>query len=342
VTNTDVAGGQEYELAAARRNRSLIAFGIRIGLGVGFLGLFLWLYGLGRIAQSLARERPIYFIATIALYLAGQVMSAYRWLLLARLNGLAGRAREYLTYYFIGMFTNLFVPGLIGGDAARAAYLGLRHRRMGEAVASVVADRGVGLIALFWFAAIAALTVSSVRLPPTMVNVAVAIGVVSLLGYLAAPLLVMPLRRLRGRLGSIVRPVIPYARDPLGLIIPLALSLALQASLAVCQYLLAVGMGLDVPLSAVMLVVPMANLAASLPLTLNGLGVREGAYLLLFGMAGVAHQDAVALGLLWFSSTMIGGLAGVVPFVMTPVPKAEDTVELFAAAEGDRGLRSEL
>lgn len=342
MDNTHIAGGQEHELAAARRNRSLIAFGMRAGLGAGFLGLFLWLYGLGRIAQSLERERPIYFIATIALYLAGQVMSAYRWLLLARLNGLAGRAREYLTYYFIGMFTNLFVPGLIGGDAARAAYLGLRHRRMGEAVASVVADRGVGLIALFWFAAIAALTVSSVRLPPTMVNVAVAIGVVALLGYLAAPLLVTPLRRLRGRLRPIVRPVIPYARDPRGLLIPLALSLMLQASLAVCQYLLAVGMGLDVPLSAVMLVVPMANLAASLPLTLNGLGVREGAYLLLFGMAGVAHQDAVALGLLWFSSTMIGGLAGVVPFVMTPVPKAEDKVELCAAAEDRRGLRPEL
>jgi len=158
VTDTHVDDANGNRLEASRKSRSLIAFGVRAGLGVGFLGLFLWLYGVGRIVQSLARERPTYFVATIALYLAGQVMSAYRWILLARLSGLAGRAREYLTYYFIGMFTNLFVPGLIGGDAARAAYLGLRHRRMGEAVASVVADRGVGLVALFWFAAVAAFT----------------------------------------------------------------------------------------------------------------------------------------------------------------------------------------
>ena len=329
-------------LAASRRRRGLLAFGVRTGLGVGFLGLFLWLYGGGHIVQSLARERPSFFLATIVLYLAGQVMSAYRWILLARLSGLAGRARDYLTYYFIGMFTNLFVPGLIGGDAARAAYLGLRPRRMGEAVASVVADRGVGLTALFWFAAVTALTVSSVHLPSTMVNVAVAIGSVSLLGFIAAPILVTPIRRLRGRLGQITRPLIPYCQNPLGLIIPLALSLLLQASLAVCQYLLALGMGLDVPLSAVMLVVPMANVAASLPLTLNGLGVREGAYVLLFGMAGVAHQDAVALGLLWFSATLLGGLAGVVPFVMTPVPTAEDEPAPYAAAEGGLGDRVEL
>lgn len=334
MTSTRTEFGDEARLNAERRRRSLVAFGARAGLGVGFLGLFLWLYGVGRIAHSLARERPAFFVATVALYLAGQVMSSYRWVLLGRLNGLAGRAREYLTYYFIGMFTNLFVPGLIGGDAARAAYLGLRHRRMGEAVASVVADRGIGLIALFWFAAVAALTVTSVRLPPTMVKVTVVIGALALLGYLIAPLLIRPARRLRGRLGQFARPLIPYCQNPLGLVVPLVLSLALQASLALCQYLLALGMGLNVPLSAVMLVVPMANVAASLPLTLNGLGVREGAYLLLFGMAGVAHQDAIALGLLWFSSTMIGGLPGVLPFILTPVPQPDEKLAPYAAAQG--------
>jgi uncharacterized membrane protein YbhN (UPF0104 family) len=98
----------------------------------------------------------------------------------------------------------------------------------------------------------------------------------------------------------------------------------LQASLAVCQYLLAVGMGLKVPLSAVMLIVPIANVVASVPLTLNGLGVRESAYLLMFGIAGMAHQDAVALGLLWFASTLVAGLSGMLPFVLTPVPRPED------------------
>jgi hypothetical protein len=54
--------------------------------------------------------------------------------------------------------------------------------------------------------------------------------------------------------------------------------------------------------------------------TLNGLGVRETAYLMLFGMAGMAKSDAIALGLLWFAATVLGNLTGVVAFVLTETP----------------------
>src|SRR5579864_7162334 len=212
------------EITEKARRNPYVAFALRAGLGVAVVVILLWHYDARPIFRLLRRESPAYFVATIVIFIAGQAMSAYRWQLLARLNHISGPYREYLSYYFIGMFTNLFVPGLIGGDAARAAYLGFRNRRMGEAVASVVADRGVGLIALFWFAAVAALTVSSVRLPPTMIEVTVAIGALALVGYLAAPLLIRPVSRLRGRFGRFARPLIPYCQNPQRLLAPLALS----------------------------------------------------------------------------------------------------------------------
>jgi hypothetical protein len=58
-------------------------------------------------------------------------------------------------------------------------------------------------------------------------------------------------------------------------------------------------------------------------LTLNGLGIRESAYLLLFGMAGMRNEDAIALGLLWFAATVVGGLTGAIAFVTTPAPSAK-------------------
>jgi hypothetical protein len=51
---------------------------------------------------------------------------------------------------------------------------------------------------------------------------------------------------------------------------------------------------------------------------LNGLGIRESAYLVLFGMAGMRKEDAIALGLLWFAATMLGGLTGAIAFITTP------------------------
>jgi glycosyltransferase 2 family protein len=147
-----------------------------------------------------------------------------------------------------------------------------------------------------------------------------AIGLVSFLAYVMSPLLVIPLRNLRGRLGRLIRPVIPYLRRPVALIPAITLSLILQAALAACQYILARGLGLETPLATFMLLVPIANVAASLPITINGLGVREAAYLVLFAMAGVDKHDAIALSLLWFASTALGGLTGIVAFVTTEVP----------------------
>jgi uncharacterized membrane protein YbhN (UPF0104 family) len=301
-------------------HRSYRPFAIRLGLGAIVLAVLLWRFDVAPIFHSLARERIAFFAASIALYLAGQVMSAFRWQLLARLNGIAAPFREHLAYYFIGMFTNLFVPGLVGGDAARAVYLGRRHDSTGAAIASVIADRGIGLVALFWFAAASALLISAVPLPRALTGTTFAIGLVSFLAYVTAPLLLIPFCNLRGRLGRLIGPVIPYLRRPIALIPAIALSLILQASLAICQFILSRGLGLGTPLATFMLLVPIANVAASLPISINGLGVREAAYLVLFGMAGVDKHDAIALSLLWFASTELGGLTGIVAFVMTKVP----------------------
>jgi glycosyltransferase 2 family protein len=315
--------------ASTPRGNPYGAFAIRAALGIAVVALLLGHYDAHPVFHALVRERLGYFFAAIALYLASQVMSAWRWQLLARLNSIPGPFREYLAYYFVGVFTNLFVPGLVGGDAARALYLGRRHNRLAGAIASVVADRGIGLLALFWFAAGCALTMRAVTLPLSVLRVTVIIGAAALAGWLTSPFLARLAPRLGGRFAGFVEPVLPYMRHPAALIPAIILSLLLQAALAVCQYLLARGLSLHTSLATFMLCVPIANVFASLPITLNGLGVREAAYVVLFGHAGVARPDTIALGLLWFASTMLGGLTGIFAFVTTklPAPPPDDSVE---------------
>jgi uncharacterized membrane protein YbhN (UPF0104 family) len=289
---------------------------------VAVVAVLLWRYDARPIFRILSREQSAYFAAVVALYVAGQAMCAYRWQLLAAILKVRGRYPEFLAYTFLGMFTNLFVPGLLAGDAARSVYLGRRRGRMGEAIASVVADRGVGLIGLFWLAAFAAIFLNFAPLPSSIITPTVAVGAITLAGFLAAPLVarmihLMP-RPLR-RAGGIVA---PYLHHPAALIPAIALSVLLQITLAAGQYLLAVGLGITVPLSLFILCVPIANVFASLPVTLNGLGIRESAYLVLFGMAGMRKEDAIALGLLWFAITMVGGSTGAIAFVLTPAPVA--------------------
>lgn len=294
-------------------------FAIKLAVGIALLTFILWHYDLHSAFELMRRERPVFFVATVALYVGGQVMSAYRWRILAALNGLHGCYSEYLAYYFVGMFTNIFVPGLVGGDAMRALYLGRRHRRIGPAVGSVMADRGVWLLALLWLAAVAAVCNRRVRLPPSVIHLTAAMGATLLLGYIASPWLA---RRIAttDRLKRLLAPVLPYLERPLALIPAIVLSTLLQLALATCQYLLGLGLKLDIALATFILIVPITNVIASLPITINGLGMREAGYLFLLGMAGVSKEQAVALSILYFAASLAGGFTGIFAFLTTPIP----------------------
>ena len=67
----------------------------------------------------------------------------------------------------------------------------------------------------------------------------------------------------------------------------------------------------------------------------RGLGVREAAYLVLFGFAGMSKVDAIALGLLWFASTMIGGLTGAIAFMTTVMPTLREAPATADTVESD-------
>ncbi len=293
---------------------------IRAAAGAALIAFLVRRSGAGATLSLLARERAAYFAAAACLYLAGLSISAYRWKFLAAIVSIHAPFREFLSYYFIGAFTNLFVPGLVGGDAARAVYLGRKYDRLGPAAASVVADRGLGLLALFWFAALAAGSPMGASLRPSVTRPVVLIGLISFAGFLAAPLIARAERWMPHRLARVAGLVTPYLRRPASVIPAILLSALLQGLLVLGQFMLAIGLGLSIPFALFVLCVPIANVFASIPITLNGLGVREGTYAVLFGMAGVARPDAVALGLLWFASTTLGGVAGVVPFLTTETP----------------------
>ncbi|HXW83483.1 MAG TPA: lysylphosphatidylglycerol synthase transmembrane domain-containing protein [Candidatus Binataceae bacterium] len=310
---------------ASAPKRGYLGFALRAAAGLAVVAFLLWRYDARPVLRALRREPPGWFGAALAVYLLGQALSAWRWQLLAALVRVRGRYREFLRLYYLNMFINVFVPGVLysqlGGDAARAIYLGRERGQLGEAAASVAADRGIGLFALFWFAALMALLLRA-EVPAAVVWPTVVVGVATFAAYLAGPWLARLVPRLPHRVERVAALVVPYLDRPAALIPAAALSILLQVLLSIEQWLLARGLGLGTPLAPFLLYVPIANVFASLPLTFSGLGIRETVYLVLLSSAGIGHDDAIALGLLWFAVTMVGGLTGVVAFLTSPLPEA--------------------
>lgn len=319
-SNQSIAGNESpsAQVPAPSSRHSYRNFALRAIVGVAIVTLLVWRYDARSILRLIAREQPSYFAAAIGVFLSTLVLSAYRWRLLAAILGLDAPFTDFLAFRFIATFANTLIPGVAGGDALRAIYLGRRTSRLGEAVASVLADRIVGLIGLFWLAAGAAILLKERGLPSVLTTLPILTGLITLALFVASPLIIRFVQVMPSRLSRYGDFIVTYLEHRSALLAALALSVIVQSVLAICQYLLALGIGIDAPLTLFLLFVPIAGVFASLPLTINGLGVREGAYLLLFGIAGVDRRNAIALGLLWFACTTIGALPGALAFVATP------------------------
>ena len=319
-SNQSIAGNQSpgAEASALSGRHSYRKFALRAIVGIAIVTLLVWRYDARSILRLITRERPSYFAAAIGVYLSTLVLSAYRWRLLAAILRLDAPFTDFLAYRFIATFANTLIPGVAGGDALRAIYLGRRTNHLGKAVTSVLTDRIVGLIGLFWLAASAAIFLRERGLPSVLTTLPILTGLIALALFVASPLIIRFVQVMPSRLSRYGGFIVTYLEHRSVLLAALALSVIVQSVLAICQYLLALGIGIDAPLTLFLLFVPIAGVFASLPLTINGLGVREGAYLVLFGIAGVDRTNAIALGLLWFACTTIGALPGALAFVATP------------------------
>jgi glycosyltransferase 2 family protein len=310
----------EAAAPAGKRRAAVRSYVLRAVLGVGILSFVLSRLNVSQLLHLLRRERPAYFFAATAIYVLGQMVASRRWQFLSRMIGIVGNYSEFLLYFFIGAFTNLFIPGLVGGDAARALYLGRRHHEIGKAVASVIADRGLGLMALIWLTAVCVALLGRGVFPSSVTMPIFLIGGATVVGYLLMPAVTGLERIMPRRIAATIAVLSPYLEGRVALVPAILLSLVVHLLQVAAQYVLGLGLGLKIPTWLFLLCVPTTNTLASVPITFNGLGVREGLYVVLFGMAKVNKADAAALGLLWFAITTFAGLCASAAFILAPTP----------------------
>jgi uncharacterized protein (TIRG00374 family) len=124
-------------------------------LAFGLLGLVIWQNGV-EIRKVFSRPLDLRLLAlALAIYLAGMIGTFVRWYLLVRVIEPKFTFTATLLLGFIGMVFNLVIPGAVGGDLIKAAYLVRMRIRKTQAIASMAIDRIVGLLGLFVLAAIA-------------------------------------------------------------------------------------------------------------------------------------------------------------------------------------------
>ncbi len=322
---------------------------LRLSVSVALLSWVGWRTDWAEVQGSFANMRWELWIGAAALLMVTQVISALRWKCYADQLALRRSLRQLTGFYFIGMFFNLLLPTSVGGDVVRAWYLDGKSGNKLVAFASVFLDRLNGLLVLVALACLA-VTVAPLDLPPWItwsvwgIAACGALGLVSLqiLTRLASQFAPDSNSKLRVRLDQI-RATLGLLSVPRILATTLALSLFVQAANIVIVWLIGVAIHAPIPAAYYWVMVPMVSLLTMLPVSVNGMGVREKATVLFLAPLGIAEGTALTLSMLWFAVyaavSLLGGAVyyfGHFPKPVTPAVPADAPVgEVTCGSIGD-------
>jgi uncharacterized membrane protein YbhN (UPF0104 family) len=305
---------------------------LQIAFSVGAVALIARHVDLRETGRILASAHLGWAAAAVALYLVGQVMSAFRWWLIGRAVGLGGSFGSYVRYYFIGMFFMFFGPSTLGGDFVRGLYLAEGGGRRARAFNSVAFDRLNGLVILVAIGAAAFLIFPRYRgLAPEfalMFYVTVAFGSALLIGWMLAPWLARTFLPEGHRVRRFIETDLgPFWTDRGMLLSTSIVSFFFHLVQIAAQWIVSRAIGIDVPVSYIAVFHPLVSAIASIPISLSGIGLREGGYLYFLTKIGVDQASAVAYGSLWLLVIIVNSIVGGLVFLATGarLPVLRDT-----------------
>jgi hypothetical protein len=213
----------------------------------------------------------------------------------------------------MGGFFSSFLPGLIGGDLVKAYYLNKDAKKLSLTLASVFMDRYLGYVSLM----IIGIAAYPFALPYFGDSVYKWAMPLILAAFITGSFFFFGLRL--GRRFKTVSEFYEYftvLRSRKDVIVKaIGLSLVVQVLCFGAVGILAFAMGEGVPLLILFVFLPIVITVTSIPISISGLGVREGAFVLLLGLIGMRPEAATSISLSWFFSVFMGGLPGLAVYI---------------------------
>jgi len=254
-----------------------------------------------QVRGALAGIHPLLLAVAIVLHFLSFVAGGIRWWLLFRYLLGSITFRQLWPSYYLGVFYNNLLPSIYGGDLARTARLYAAGFGGSALVSSAFVDRVLGLVALISMGVIALLFA-----PPEFEN-HLALGIFGLSMLAILPVVVIAMlpqwtKWLDDGFGSrwprvhSVLSCFPRYRSAPGLLLKaFALSVLNQLLVVLVLLMLAPELGVHLPVFQFVVVLILVFLVASLPISLGGLGAREGAMMSLLLPLGVDAASILAL-----------------------------------------------
>ena len=278
---------------------------LRLLVTAGLLGALLFAVTDPReVWAFIAGAAPIPFSAAVLLSLGDRFLMAYKWWLLLVTRDIPVSLWTAVRCYLASSLYGLVLPVTVGADAVRI--LALRQFGVAEVAASIVIERGLGVIAmgsvslfscLLLATTVAQFTVQSLSLWLTIaIMLSLALFVASL--HLADRWANSRRSSTSHRFLKAIEAYGQYRRRPRVLTVFYTLSVGESLLSAVIAYVVAISLGVPAPLFVFVATVPLALASARLPISLGGFGVQEASFVFLAGLVGMPSAQALSIMLM--------------------------------------------
>jgi uncharacterized membrane protein YbhN (UPF0104 family) len=291
---------------------------IKLILTAVFVGILCCVVDKDKFVAALKAVPLSLILIAAAGYAVTQAISATKWWVLVRSAGIEVSLGYVIQIFFIGMFVNVVGVGTVGGDIVRALMLDKKDKNKGASLATVVADRAIGLSVLASIGLIAGSIFGSLTEEPKLAVLALLVIIAVILGfYYVTEILGYAAKKLPrfARYFNQIATAFPRDKKIFAKVVLLAIVFHLS-QISLVAYIIK-GLGAEVPISYILFAVPFINLVTTLPISWMGLGLREGAYAFFFAPKYFeSSEQALLVGSIWFVAMVIaGGVGGIFSFL---------------------------
>jgi glycosyltransferase 2 family protein len=292
---------------------------LKIAISAGLIYWILRGTHLSEIFTAVREASLALLVLAFSLHLMGFTLSAYRWRILLRSRGTDASIRFLVESYIVGMFFNNFLPSTIGGDIYRTYDSWRLGQSKSGALAVVFVDRFLGLLALMLFALLALLNTNQLTASIPYLSVWLGLGMLGIVIFIW--LIFSPSRWLAdfistiklpfgSKIQAIVAAFLAFKGERNVLVKALILSILLQVNVVVHYFFIARSLSLPIPFLSFFLIIPVATVITMLPISVNGIGVRENVYIFFFAAFAVSRPEAVAFAWIAYGMLVLQGILG--------------------------------
>jgi len=289
----------------------------RIIISVGIIFYLLKTLQTHVFLETIKTLSVLVILRPICVDLFNQGIASTRWLFISSSMDIQGSVLSFYRYYLIGIFACQFLPTTVGGDMGRSLLVS-REKSIPfiQPFLSIFYERLTGLVGLFLLLALAQLMLKPTYLPSY-------VFIVFLFLTLLTWVFTVQLRHFHNInwLKRITEKVVFSKKSksssttqwpPAKVLLLAALaSIIVHVVTTWNQVFIFKALGLDISFWLVMLVYGLSNLFALIPISFNGIGVREGASVTLFMLwGGVSQEIAVTFSLIWLSVLVLTSIPG--------------------------------